>query len=62
MELGFVFEDSVAFSVVDIPDGDGFFFLVPVTLKYSHDLHAKKNTLLIRTAICFENSSLGLHG
>jgi len=35
--------------------------LVPATLEYLFDLHAKKNGPLIRSAICLENSSLGLN-
>ena len=34
-----------------------FVLRVPVTLEYSHDLHAKKNAPLIRSAMCLENLS-----
>ena len=33
-----------------------FVFLVPVVLEYMHDLHAKKNALLKRSAIWEENT------
>ena len=34
-----------------------FVLRVPVTFEYSHDLHAKKNAPLMRSAMCFEKLS-----